>query len=264
MAFSLIWKEDAKASRYVVPDWEERGVLHGFLGCGIETSKGGAEFEREFENRGVKLRLCLLSQVHGTELSELLTQDAFLSASTGPLAEADGWLVYRRCFNASEDHEQAAHYVFGIRTADCTPVLIYVTSDQYFAALHCGWRSTFSGLLPKTIKRLFSLGVHPKSLQLALGPSAQGCCYEVGEELVADLDKETTLVKHSETPFWEERDGKIYLNLQALLLAQARSSGLNESQLFLTETCTICSKQFFSYRREKSFAGRQVSFIGAA
>ena len=52
------------------------------------------------------------------------------------------------------------------------------------AALHGGWRGLAAGIVAEGVAALRELGVEGE-LTAALGPSARGCCYEVGEEVHA-------------------------------------------------------------------------------
>ncbi|HEV1997982.1 MAG TPA: polyphenol oxidase family protein, partial [Candidatus Dormibacteraeota bacterium] len=41
-----------------------------------------------------------------------------------------------------------------IRVADCFPVIVYEPSEKLVAVVHCGWRGTVAGILPRAVTRL--------------------------------------------------------------------------------------------------------------
>jgi hypothetical protein len=95
-------------------------------------------------------------------------------------------------------------------------------------------------------------------LVAATGPSARGCCYEVGEEVAEMLRMcpggERHLVKGKGAGKWNA-------DLQSFALEGLLSEGLYRGRVEAVGPCTVCSPRFHSYRREKSLTGRQLSFI---
>ena len=77
--------------------------------------------------------------------------------------------------------EDAPALVF---VADCLPVML--VADGAVAALHGGWRGLAAGIVAEGAAALRELGAEGE-ISAALGPSARGCCYEVGEEVHAAL-----------------------------------------------------------------------------
>ena len=80
----------------------------------------------------------------------------------------------------------------------------------------------------------------------ALGPSARGCCYEVGEEV------------HAHFAAYDARRGERNLDLAAVARAQLEAHGIEVLDIGL---CTICDERFFSHRRDKGVTGRQAGVI---
>jgi len=148
----------------------------------------------------------------------------------------------------------------GIRTADCVPILIAVPEAQACAAVHAGWRGLAAGIIGETVRRLRArFGIAASGgLVAAAGPSARGCCYEIGEE-VADV-------------LWRSPGGGRFLHrgnaagkwtadLPSIALADLAAAGVPGENLDAAGPCTVCSRSFHSWRREKSLTGRQLSFI---
>ncbi len=124
----------------------------------------------------------------------------------------------------------------GVLTADCAPV-VFVGKETVGVA-HAGWRGLRSGIIQNTlsiIRRFESL----KDLFVFVGPCAKGCCYEVGPEFEEIFPK-----------FVFRREGKLYMDLQNAVIDTLKNCGV--SNLGLLEECTVCSKTYPSYRRDKT------------
>ena len=93
-------------------------------------------------------------------------------APTRPYTEEDGQAT------ALDD---AAAIVF---VADCLPILL--AADGAVAALHGGWRPLAGGIVDEGVAALREVG-GDGPITAALGPSARGCCYEVSDEVHAQL-----------------------------------------------------------------------------
>jgi purine-nucleoside/S-methyl-5'-thioadenosine phosphorylase / adenosine deaminase len=147
-----------------------------------------------------------------------------------------------------------------VRTADCVPVLLADPKQRIVGAVHAGWRGAVHGIVPKTVQRMVEhFGCEVESIQMAIGPSAGPCCYEVDGPVIEPLksnfsDWASVLTLH------EEDMGKI--DLKSLVRRQAQGLGIPESQIHTLNMCTICRpEQFFSYRREGAVHGTMVSGI---
>ena len=111
-------------------------------------------------------RFCYGRQVHGTTVRRATEPPS----AERPYTEEDGQAT------ALDD---AAAIVF---VADCLPVLLAARGGV--AALHCGWRPLAGGIVDEGVRALREVG-GDGPITAALGPSARGCCYEVGEEVHA-------------------------------------------------------------------------------
>ena len=80
-----------------------------------------------------------------------------------------------------------------VTVADCVPILIHDPGHRAVAAVHAGWRGSAAGILLHALNLMRSaFGTNPGDLRAYIGPSAGGCCYEVGAE-VADHFRPGTL-----------------------------------------------------------------------
>ena len=140
----------------------------------------------------------------------------------------------------------AAALVF---VADCLPVML--VADGAVAALHGGWRGLAGGILAEGAAALRELG-GGRPVRAALGPSARGCCYEVGEEVHAHFEP------------YAARVGERNLDLAAVARAQLDAAGVDE--ILDTGLCTMCADPglFFSHRRDGGVTGRQAGVVWRA
>ena len=246
-----------------VPRWENyKGLLHGFFGraggrsaapyAGLNTSYRVGDDPKVVSQNvcDVKLaagihdgRVVTMRQVHGDHIVEV--KDKKLKEA----GEADGMITGE------------PDIFLAVLTADCVPLLFVAPKQKLVAAVHAGWRGTLAGIADKTV-RLFKshYDVEANDLEVALGPSIGVCCYEVKDDVTVPLMKRWGSLT---TPSISVREGKSFVNLRRLNRDILRASGVPGNQLYQIGACTSCSvDEFFSYRRERSETGRQISLIG--
>ncbi len=124
----------------------------------------------------------------------------------------------------------------GIRTADCVPLVL--VGEENVGVVHAGWRGIYSGIVEKTIE-LLSKKEKVDELFAFIGPSAKGCCYEVGEEFKEMFPEEVTV-----------RHGQLFMDTQQAVVKRLKSMGITKIK-FLNR-CTICDKSLPSYRRDRT------------
>lgn len=147
----------------------------------------------------------------------------------------------------------------GVKTADCLPILLADPEAGLVAAVHAGWKGTVRRVVEVAIRRLMDMGARPKRLLAALGPCMQGCCYEVGEDVMREF--ETNFNRWS-TFLIPAPDSKWLLDLQEANRIQILSLGVPPERIDQIGLCTWCRPDLFhSYRRDGEKAGRMVSLI---
>jgi polyphenol oxidase len=250
-------------TQFRVPQWQKyEGLLHGFIGRRGGKSVGPyAELNVSYrvgdDPKVVSQNVCdmklavgihdgrivTMRQVHGDHIVEV--KDNKLKEA----GEADGMIT------------DATDIFLGVLTADCVPILFVAPKNKLVAAVHAGWRGTLAGIAEKAA-RLFTdqLDVSADEIEVALGPSIGSCCYEVKDDVAAPLLKRWDVIAEDSI---QKRDGKVYLDLRLLNRAVLSRTGIPDANIFQVGPCTSCSPEdFFSYRRERSETGRQISFIG--
>jgi len=172
--------------------------------------------------------------------------------------------------------------LLGVRTADCSPVLVVDPKKRVVAAIHAGWRGTLARIVAKTIGQLqMEFGSEPKDLLAAIGPTIGGCCYEVGTEVAADFSAKFS----NAAEFFDElRTGdepnplqwlnmmppghqpppkKVLLDLKKANRLQLMEAGVREGNIVVSELCTSCDvERLFSYRKEGAPSGRLLAVVG--
>jgi YfiH family protein len=155
--------------------------------------------------------------------------------------------------------------LLAIQTADCLPVLIADRKSGTIAGIHAGWRGTAGRITERTVADLMlTHRSNPRDCIAALGPSACGECYEVGEDVISRFKKEFGYWRKLLSDF---RDDKAHLSVRAANIQQLEFCGFSRDRIFVAEHCTIHQNDlFFSYRREgktrPTGTGRLLSVIG--
>lgn len=140
-----------------------------------------------------------------------------------------------------------------ISIADCVPILLLDPLQKAIGVIHAGWRGTVAAITVKTIETMVSeYQTKPETLLIFIGPAAEACCYEVGDE-VAQRFRNDAVVR---------RGGKLYIDLKTENEHQLYQVGVKENNIEKNEYCTICeSTLFYSYRRDGRNTGRMLAVI---
>lgn len=171
-----------------------------------------------------------LHQVHGCDV---VTPDP-----SGPRPRADGIVTDR------------AGVTLMVRAADCVPVLLADAAAGVVGAVHAGRPGLAAGVVPATLDRMRELGA--RTLTAWVGPHVCGACYEVPEDLQAEVG---ALVPASvATTSW----GTPSLDLGAGVRSQLEADGVTVVD---ASRCTRESPDLYSYRRDGRRAGRQAGLI---
>lgn len=179
-------------------------------------------------------------QVHGGTVLE----------ATGPgcAGEADALWTYREGLG-----------VVG-RSADCPLVLVVVDGPTpRWGFAHASWRSTLAGISARLVAAMTAFGGRPAGARALICPSAGPCCYEVGTEV-----REAALERLGDRAdaFFEPRGERWILDLWAANRAQLVTVGVPDQAIHTVGTCTICSPEYPSYRRDGAAATRFAAAVG--
>lgn len=177
---------------------------------------------------------CIMQQVHGANS---------ISLNTTPPKHF--WQKADACYT------RQSNIICTVITADCLPVLITDEQASFVAAIHCGWRSLYAGILPKTLDKIQSR----HDLIVWFGPSICARHYQVDKSF-----KDHYLKAHpnAEPAFSEVIDNHCQADLKTMAQVQ-----LNQYRLKYIQDCEICTyghHNYYSWRQSQTKA-RQASMI---
>lgn len=170
------------------------------------------------------------SQVHGDEV--VTVEDASV------VPEADGLVTTRR------------RTALMVRVADCVPVLLADRAGGVVGAAHAGRRGVELDVVTRTVERMRALGAG--EISAWIGPHVCGGCYEVPEEMRAEVAARVPET-HAETTW-----GTPSLDLGAGVAAQLTAAGVAVTAV---PGCTREDARLHSYRRDGAASGRFAGLV---
>ncbi|MFI1863474.1 peptidoglycan editing factor PgeF [Streptomyces jumonjinensis] len=183
-------------------------------------------------------RVVWMNQVHGREVARV----------EGPWGEGsvpcvDGVVTTRRGL------------ALAVLTADCTPVLLADPVAGVVAAAHAGRPGMVAGIVPATVEAMTAAGARPERIIARTGPAVCGRCYEVPEQMRAE-------VASAEPAAWSETSwGTPAVDVTAGVHAQLEALGVRDRQA--SPVCTLESQDHYSYRRDRT-TGRLAGYVWLA
>jgi YfiH family protein len=139
-----------------------------------------------------------------------------------------------------------------VLVADCVPVLLADPVGKIVAAVHAGRAGARAGVLPAALEAMRRLGARIEGVEVLLGPSACGRCYEVPDQMQADVQARLP------GSACRTRRGTAGLDLRAGLGRQLVAAGV--TRIDVDSRCTIEDPALYSYRRE-GVTGRFAALI---
>ena len=123
-----------------------------------------------------------------------------------------------------------------VMVADCLPIAM--VGPGGVASVHGGWRGLAAGIAQKAAGEVGATAA-------AVGPGIGPCCFEVGEEVLAEFEDIEGVA-----------EGRM-LDLPAVAKALLERAGVD--QVETAGLCTFCNPDlFFSHRRDGEVTGRQA------
>jgi YfiH family protein len=126
-------------------------------------------------------------------------------------------------------------------TADCVPVLMADAEAGVVAAAHAGRVGARIGVVPAALQAMAEAGAAIDRVEVLLGPSVCGDCYEVPAEMQADVER------HLPGSACKTRKGTTSLDLRAGLWRQLADAGV--AKIGIDPRCTVEDQTLFSHRR---------------
>lgn len=137
-----------------------------------------------------------------------------------------------------------------VLAADCVPVLLGDPVAGVVGAAHAGRVGVAAGVVDAVVTEMTALGAEPGRLEVLLGPSVCGRCYEVPPAMRAEVD--AVLPGSASTT----RTGTAGLDLRAGLVR--RLADLGVTKVATDPRCTVEDPDLFSHRRDGR-CGRQAA-----
>ncbi|WP_108934423.1 peptidoglycan editing factor PgeF [Streptomyces ardesiacus] len=180
-------------------------------------------------------RVVWMNQVHGADV-------AVVDAPWGdrPVPRVDAAVTAERGL------------ALAVLTADCVPVLLADPVAGVAAAAHAGRPGLVAGVVPAAVRAMTGLGADPARIVARTGPAVCGRCYEVPEEMRADVAA-VEPAAYAETSW-----GTPALDVSAGVHAQLERLGVRDRTQ--SPVCTRESKDHFSYRRDRT-TGRLAGYV---
>lgn len=126
-----------------------------------------------------------------------------------------------------------------VMVADCLPVAL--DGPGGVAMAHCGWRGLAAGVVARAATAVDAEAA-------AVGPGIGPCCYEVGDEVLAEFGDLDGVA-----------DGRM-LDLSAVARALLERAGVEATEI--SGLCTKCNPDlFYSHRRDGGRTGRQAGLV---
>lgn len=214
----------------------------------IKCREGGGVYFRapslgtphRFGARGCEKPSCLSArQVHSDTVLYVTQEDDYT---------ADGLITDR------------AGLSIAVKTADCTPVLMYDKNAGAAAAIHAGWRGTAAGIVLRAYEKMLSIGAGEDSVRVAVGPSICFDCYEVKEDFRDAVRR--GLGGRICDMFVREKENRLHADVTGMNAQLLREAGIPDGHIEESGLCTCCLGEiFYSYRRDGGIEGCQWNII---
>ena len=201
--------------------------------------------------------LYLTNQVHGDRVKLIRKEEICLDEDMEKLSIRDK-------IHFIDDHDgmvtDSRDIVLMTFYADCVPLVFFDPVKKIIGNCHAGWRGTVKKIPMQVINTMQKeFNSSPSDILVAIGPSASSCCYEVDDRVIDEFKE---AYKNADELYTKKASGKYMLDLKKANLSTLIESGLSESNVNISESCTICNNDsFFSYRLENGKTGRHSAII---
>ena len=197
------------------------------LNLGFHTGDEAAAVakNRELLKREIKAgSLVFMEQIHSDYVLEVTSENLSDFAKTAPKCDA----LFTRLLNVG----------LCVMVADCAPIIVSDEKQGIIAAIHAGRAGVCAKILSKCVLAMKS---EPKDLKIIIGAHIKGSCYEIGDMNLGEFNA--------------YKNGGFF-DITAALRAEINALGATNYEI--SEICSHCDKNYFSYRRD----GKTGRFAG--
>lgn len=172
-------------------------------------------------------------------------------------------IVFRSSSETGETPAADAHWtdqpgvVLAANIADCCPVVV---CDEYRRAVgvaHSGWRGTTAAIAAQLVETIVHgvAGVSRESLNVWIGPCAEGDRYEVGTDVAVQFERWPEALKTHPS----DRKKRL-LDVRRVVNSQLIDAGVAPNRIEVSPGGTIGTGMYHSHRRDGFAAGRMIAF----
>jgi YfiH family protein len=147
---------------------------------------------------------------------------------------------------------------YGVRSADCVPILLADQMSGAVMAIHAGWRGVVAGVVEAAVACLRRQLTGKGELLAAIGPHISVAAFEVSEDVATELLATCPVAGAAvRAPFAKPR-----INLRLIITHKLLALGLTEAAIDQVGGCTLLEpERYFSFRRDGKRSGRHLSAI---
>ena len=158
-------------------------------------------------------------------------------------------------FNDVDGFVSSSKYlVLSIRIADCVPLFLFDSANNYFSVVHSGWRGATKNIASIAIRKMKAIGSSASNIKAVIGPSIDRCCFEVGPDVSSKFNSRFSALNSK---------CKYMLNLKDIIHYQLLNENINRKNILTDTDCTYCStEKYFSFRRQGDHSGRMIALAG--
>jgi len=210
----------------------------------------GDDAARVHENRTRSFAAVARSLDSAFDVWQVHSADAVLARAPRPPGEP-----HQKADIMFTDRPEVTLYM---RFADCVPVLLYDPQKAVVGIAHAGWLGTVRGASQAAVQTMIrAYGSDPADIVAGIGPSIGVDHYEVGPEVVAQIEQ---AFGGEGIQLIETREGRTYLDLWAANKIQLARAGVEHVEV--AGLCTACHlDDWYSHRAEKGKTGRFGALI---
>ncbi len=130
-----------------------------------------------------------------------------------------------------------------VTAADCLAIYFYDPVKEIIALAHAGWRGVLKNIATEVLTSfVYDHQSKPQDILVYFSPHIKVCHFEVSDDLLCEFDPK----------YVEKRDGKSFVNLEAVVKNQLLQQGVESVNIKMASECTYCEEsKYFSYRRDK-------------
>lgn len=196
-------------------------------------------------------RMVLSYQTHTTNVRKVTEEDA----GKGIVKERD----YRDVDGLITDVPGITLVTF---YADCVPLYFVDPIHKAIGLSHSGWRGTVRRMGKVTLQAMNKhYNTQPEDVLCCIGPSICQGCFEVGEEVVLEFQKEFDKGYWREL-FYRKENGKYQLDLWKANEIILKEAGVRQEHIQVTDICTHCNPRYlFSHRTCGNERGNLAAFL---